>query len=86
MSLRLQLRDYRLTTAFILYHLPDHPSVLQEFVWQFYDIAPRYPELHRFLNFWEREIEGPLHSVRVAGCELLSPGDWRCVGTELRLN
>src|ERR1700733_7165648 len=29
MSLALQMRDYRLTTAEILYHMPDHPSVLQ---------------------------------------------------------
>ena len=29
MDLALQMRDYRLTTAEILYHLPDHPSVLK---------------------------------------------------------
>jgi uncharacterized protein Usg len=50
-NLSLQLNDYRLTTAEILYHLPDHPSLLQSFIWQNYDIAPRYPELHRFLDF-----------------------------------
>jgi hypothetical protein len=60
------LPDYRLTTAEILYHMPDHPSVLQTFVWQDLDIAPQYPALHKFLEFWRREIEGPLHSVRVA--------------------
>jgi uncharacterized protein Usg len=51
-NLSLQLNDYRLTTAEILYHLPDHPALLQSFIWQNYDIAPRYPELHRFLDFW----------------------------------
>ena len=30
MSLALQLKDYRLTTAEILYHLPDHPAGLRE--------------------------------------------------------
>ena len=58
--------DWRLTTAEILYHLPDHPHVLQTFVWQKLDLAPDFPELTRFLDFWQREIEGPLHSVRVA--------------------
>lgn len=78
--LALQLRGYRLATAEILYRLPDHPSVLQTYVWQDYDISPRYPVLNRFLDFWTREIEGGLHSVRVAGKELISAAEMR-VGT-----
>ena len=72
MTLSLQLKDYRLTTAEILYRLPDHPAVLQSYIWQELDIAPAYPVLKRFLAFWEREIEGPLHSVRVGSLELIS--------------
>jgi uncharacterized protein Usg len=73
MSLARQLQDYRLTTAEILYHLPDHPNVLQSYIWQDLDIAPRYPVLHKFLDFWAREIEGTLHSVRVASANLVKP-------------
>jgi uncharacterized protein Usg len=76
MSLGLQLRDYRMTTAEILYHLPDHPAVLQSFIWQQLDIAPRFPELHKFLDFWSRSIEGKLHSVRVGAAELIGPARW----------
>ena len=65
--------DYRLTTAEIVYHLPDHPNVLQSFIWQGVDIAPRYPELRKFLDFWRREIEGSLHSVRVGSARLGRP-------------
>jgi uncharacterized protein Usg len=72
-----QLSDYRLTTAQILYHMPDHAHLLQEFIWQEYDIAPKYPVLLRFLDFWKREIEGKLHSVYVARQELITPGDYR---------
>jgi len=72
-----QLRDYRLTTAEIVYHLPDHPGLVQTFLWQHLDIAPRFPELHRFLEFWTRNIEGKLHSVRVAHAELITPGRFR---------
>jgi uncharacterized protein Usg len=75
-----QLMGYRLTTAEILYHLPDHPRVLQSFVWQELDIAPRFPVLHRFLQFWEREIEGRLHSVRVASVGLISAAELRHTG------
>jgi uncharacterized protein Usg len=71
MSLVRQLQDYRLTTAEILYHLPDHPNLIQSYIWQDLDIAPRYPVLHKFLDFWKREIEGSLHSVRVASASLV---------------
>jgi uncharacterized protein Usg len=76
-NLVLQLRDYRLTTAEILYRLPDHPDLLQTYVWQEYDIAPRFPELAKFLSFWKRELEGPLHSVRVASQSLVTPAEFR---------
>ena len=72
-----QLRDYRLTTAEIIYHLPDHPGLLQTFLWQHLDIAPRFPELHKFLDFWVRNLDGKLHSVRVAHAELITPGKLR---------
>ena len=74
-NLILQLKDYRLTTAEILYHMPDHPKLLQTFLWQEYDIAPEFPELRRFLGFWEREIEGKLHSVRVGSRKLITAAD-----------
>ena len=61
----LQLRGYRLTTAEIVYRLPDHPALLQTFIWQKFDLAPDFPELHKFLDFWKSNIEGRLHSVNV---------------------
>lgn len=73
-DLGLQLRDFRLTTAEILYHLPDHPNLLQTFVWQYLDLAPEYPRLRRFLDFWAHNIEGKLHSVKVAQASLVTPG------------
>jgi uncharacterized protein Usg len=70
------MRDYRLTTAEILYHLPDHPGVLQSFVWQNLDLAPKFPELRKFLDFWSRELDGKLHSVRVGAADLISAPRW----------
>lgn len=69
-----QFRDYRLTTAEILYHMPDHPGLLQTYIWQALDLAPRFPELRQFLDFWGRHLDGKLHSVRVAQMGLISPG------------
>jgi uncharacterized protein Usg len=59
------LEDFRLTTAEVIYCLPDHPSVLQSFIWQEYDLPPDFPKLIHFLEFWSRSIEGKLHSVHV---------------------
>ena len=73
----LEVTGTSLGNAEIVYRLPDHPGLLQSYVWQDYDIAPRYPVLNRFLDFWSRQIEGPLHSVRVAGKELVSAAEMR---------
>lgn len=85
-DLERQLQGYRLTTAEILYHLPDHPGLLQSFVWQKLDLAPRYPELQRFLDFWSHSIEGRLHSVRVASTGVVKPSDLRLCSAEFRLH
>lgn len=66
---------YGITTAQITYRMPDHLSVLQEFIWQRYDSFPDFPALSTFLAFWEAEIEGPIHSVTVAHFRLLKPMD-----------
>jgi len=82
----MQLKNYRLATAEIIYHMPDHPDLLQSFIWQHYDIAPEYPELHRFLTFWEENIEGRVHSVKVARQELVRPGEARFARAYFRLH
>ncbi len=81
-----QLAGYGLTTAEILYHMPDHPGVLQTFVWQDYDIAPEFPCLLRFLTFWHKELDGPLHSVRVGHSNLIRPAELTAVRAEFRLH
>ena len=84
--LELQMKGYRMSTAEIIYHMPDHPGLLQTFIWQHYDLAPKFPELHKFLDFWEQNLDGPLHSVRVASMDLLSPGEARRVDALLTLH
>ena len=83
---RRQLEGYGLLTAEILYRLPDHPKLLQSFIWQTFDLAPHFPELKKFLEFWRRDLEGPLHSVRLAHRQLIKPTEWRLVDAELTLH
>ncbi|WP_163265248.1 usg protein [Chelativorans alearense] len=82
----LMLKGYGLTTAEVLYHLPDHPHLLQTFVWQQYDIAPKFPALRKFLAFWQDSIDGPLHSVTYTHRRLVTPSEWRNVTGELVLH
>lgn len=86
MSLGLQLQDYRLTTAEILYHLPDHPGLLQTYIWQDLDIAPAFPILRKFLDFWSTQLEGKLHSIKVVGAPIIQPGKVRYAGHLLTLH
>ena len=77
-----QLQDYRLTTAEIIYHLPDHPSLLQSYIWQDLDVAPRFPILKRFLTFWEKTLDGKLYMVKVAHHALIAPNVFSYQGKE----
>jgi len=72
-----QLNDYRVTTAEILYWMPDHKHVLQSFIWQELDLAPRFPNLTKFLDFWDRTLEGKLHKVMVANTRLIKPAEFK---------
>jgi uncharacterized protein Usg len=74
-----QLQGYSLATVEIHYYMPDHPSLLQQFIWQQYDMAPQFPALARFLDYWRREIEAPIHSVRVAHQQLIGPTGGRAI-------
>lgn len=85
-NLSVQLHGYRLTTAEILYRLPDHPVMLQSFIWQDLDLAPRFPKLSKFLHFWETSLDGKLFSVRVASCGLISVSELKLIGREFALH
>ena len=83
---RRQLEGYGLTTANILYRLPDHQSLLQTYVWQNYDLAPEFPELRRFLDFWMSKLDGPLYKVTVAHQRLIAAREVRTITAELKLH
>jgi uncharacterized protein Usg len=81
-----KLLYYRLTTAEILYHMPDHPTLLQSYIWQDYDLAPKFPGLRKFLDFWESKLDGKLHSVRVMSARLVSPAEYRAAAASYHLH
>jgi uncharacterized protein Usg len=85
-DLVLQLKGFSLTTAEILYRLPDHPSLIQSYVWQDYDQSPLFPRLKGFLDFWSKNLEGRLYRVRVAHKNLIHPREFSFISSDLRLH
>ncbi len=85
-ELELMLKGYGLTTAEIIYHLPDHPHVLQTYIWQDYDLAPKFPILFGFIEFWRAKLEGSLHSVHYTHRKLIVTNEWRMVDGEFVLH
>lgn len=75
-----------MATAQIFYHMPDAKSLLQTFIWQDYDLAPDFPVLHDFLDFWTRELDGPIHSVELNHAHLIGPANFRLIDHELVLH
>ncbi len=78
------LSGYGLATAEILYRLPDHPRILQSYIWQDFDVTPAFPALNRFLKFWRETLDGALYAVRVDHAKLLRGSELRLVGSEFR--
>ena len=83
---RRQMAGYGLLTAEISYWRPDHPCLVQQYVWQTWDLAPAFPELSRFLDHWRREIEATIHAIRVAHRDLVGPAEIRAVDGVILLN
>ena len=83
---RKQMAGYGLTTAEILYRMPDHPALLQSYLWQDYDLFPDFPQLKKFLDFWARTLDGPLFKVTVGHRRLIKPAQLRALDGEFRLN
>ena len=83
---RKRVAGFGLTTAHILYRRPDHRWLLQSYIWQAYDLFPQFPELQRFLTFWQEKLEGPLHSVQVAHSKLIKPAELKAINGEFRLH
>jgi len=85
-DLEAQLGGKRLTTAEVLYYMPDHPALLQRFLWQTLDEAPDFPRIQRFLDFWRREIDAVIHSVEISAAHEITPARVRPAALWAKLN
>ncbi len=85
---RRKLEGYGLLMAEITYCLPDSPSIIspRTFMHQMYDIAPRFPVLHNFIEFWMNEMEGRLKLVRYDHQPLIGASEYRGINGVITIN
>ena len=48
------------------YFLPDYVNLVQEFIWQTEDYVPKLPRVHKFLNYWHKEIDAVINEVSIS--------------------
>lgn len=65
--------------------MPDYLSVLQEFIWQTLDIAPDYPRISKFLEYWELNIEAPIYKVTIINSENYSTSPIKTVNKQYKI-
>ena len=59
------IRKWTLATVQVIYHIPDHIHIVNEFSWQTKDRLPEYPRIHEFLDYWDKNIDGPIKEAYI---------------------
>jgi uncharacterized protein Usg len=76
---KILVKGYSVVTVNVVYFLPDHRSLVNEFLWQTLDLQPKYPRVIRFLDFWQREIDAIIREIQLADSSGLQPRHFRSV-------
>lgn len=76
---KILVKGYSVVTVNVVYFLPDHRSLVNEFMWQTLDLKPKYPRVIRFLDFWQREIDAIIREIQLADSSGLQPRYFRSV-------
>ena len=63
------INNKTLVTLNVYYWMPDYENILQRFVWQTMDVKPKYPRIHRFLNYWHNNIDAIVNEIRISESE-----------------
>ena len=63
------IRRKTLVTLNVFYWMPDYENILQQFIWQTMDVKPKYPRVHRFLDYWHNNIDAVVSEVVICDSE-----------------
>ena len=67
----------------VIYYMPDYKNILNEFVWQTEDQIPEFPRITKFLDYWDKNIDGPIKEVYIYD---QGQGEVRVVDRRYKLN
>ncbi len=59
------IKKWTVATVQVVYYIPDYLNIVNEFVWQTDDQLPEYPRITKFLNYWDKNIDGPIKEVYI---------------------
>ena len=59
------IRKWTVATVQVVYYIPDYLNIVQEFVGQTEDRLPEYPRITQFLDYWDKNIDGPIKEVYI---------------------
>ena len=63
--LHIRIKKWTVATVQVIYFIPDHLHILNEFIWQTEDELPEYPRIKKFLDYWDKNIDGPIKGVYI---------------------
>lgn len=50
----------------VIYFMPQHPLLLQEFLWGYNDCIPNLDRTHKFLIYWKNNIDAVINSITIS--------------------
>jgi uncharacterized protein Usg len=68
-------------TVGVIYWMPDHRLLLNEFWWQHMDLVPELPRTHQFLIYWKNNIDAVIRDVYVMHSHINS---WQRIDWEIK--
>ena len=59
------IKKWTVASVQVVYYMPDYLHLVNEFIWQTDDQIPDYPRIGRFLDYWDKNIDGPIKEVYI---------------------
>ena len=59
------LKKWTTATVQVVYYMPDHLHLVQEFMWQTEEKRPDYPRIDNFLSYLDKHIDGQIKEVYI---------------------
>ena len=59
------IKKWTVATVQVVYYIPAYVHIVNEFMWQTEDTLPEYPRISKFLDYWDKNIDGPIKEVYI---------------------